>query len=185
MVANRAFLQQKWRKRHGQTVQSASRLIPPTTSQSAEDTLTWTTRECGRARRGAATLYARAANGCAVISFYRPRTPTLRPNRNGPAANVTSRTGGVQCQNAEGMKAPFSSETDGRWCAVIDLGWRGLTTGMPPRAAASVNSAESQRHSPDFISAGGGTRTRTALSSQGILSPQCLPVPPPRHARQV
>jgi hypothetical protein len=32
----------------------------------------------------------------------------------------------------------------------------------------------------DFIDAGGGTRTRTDLSVQRILSPLCLPLSPPR-----
>ena len=35
--------------------------------------------------------------------------------------------------------------------------------------------------SRENIHAGGGDRTRTTVSRQGILSPLCLPISPPRH----
>ena len=45
--------------------------------------------------------------------------------------------------------------------------------------------SESRREGPEgtkaqwFFSAQGGTRTRTAVTGRGILSPLCLPIPPP------
>ena len=35
-----------------------------------------------------------------------------------------------------------------------------------------------------FVCAASGTRTRTAISGQGILSPSCLPIPPLRQPRR-
>ena len=34
-----------------------------------------------------------------------------------------------------------------------------------------------------FKSAASGTRTRTAITGQGILSPSCLPIPPLRQTK--
>ena len=35
-----------------------------------------------------------------------------------------------------------------------------------------------------FPNAASGTRTRTAITGQGILSPSCLPIPPLRHGKR-
>ena len=56
------------------------------------------------------------------------------------------------------------------------------TGGVNPARTAGGNSriAKNPLIYLDFIGAGGGTRTRTDLSVQRILSPLCLPLSPPR-----
>jgi hypothetical protein len=55
----------------------------------------------------------------------------------------------------------------------------GVKPGRQTRRNHSEESSEKAKNL-DFIGAGGGTRTRTDLSVQRILSPLCLPLSPPR-----
>ena len=54
------------------------------------------------------------------------------------------------------------------------------------RSAASGQKARLGHFLPlASVSAASGTRTRTTVSGQGILSPSCLPIPPLRRGLQV